>query len=461
MRLLDTETTKIKTAATSSDDTAAVEPYLRLLRLEKELRNASDLSALELTLVNRIKAMIPCHKAILFRYNHRDALKISAVSDLANPGRDAPVSQATEKLARNIDRQKNTSNIQQFSTDECLELFSDSSLVLPSGHLLWIPVVHPDGKKLGVLWLERRTAFVNHEFILAEHIAHTMAHAWQALMPKSALMEKVKSKPFRWISLMAVTMAMFFPVRLSVLAPAEIIAANPVAFTAPLNGVVREILVDPNQQVVAGNVLAEFEDTELKTRVTVAVDELAVAQAELRKSRQGSFTDVRSAAQVAEQQAKVALKRSELDYARQLLQRSRLIAEQSGIVIFRDKNDWQGKPVQVGEHILYLANPQQVLVKIDLPVRDAITLEQTTEVELYLDTQPLKSLSGKLEYASYEAVPSDDAILSYQLRASLDKEQSTPRIGLKGVAKLYGQDSTLFYYLFRRPLAYLRQWIGF
>ena len=38
--------------------------------------------------------------------------------------------------------------------------------------------------------------------------------------------------------------------------------------------------------------------------------------------------------------------------------------------------------------------------------------------------------------------------------------EALPRIGLQATAKIHGRRVTLFYYLFRRPLAQLRQFTG-
>ena len=39
-------------------------------------------------------------------------------------------------------------------------------------------------------------------------------------------------------------------------------------------------------------------------------------------------------------------------------------------------------------------------------------------------------------------------------------ENKLPRIGLRGTAKVYGSKVSLFYYLFRKPITFMRQLIG-
>nr|WP_286198127.1 HlyD family efflux transporter periplasmic adaptor subunit [Salinisphaera sp. G21_0] len=258
---------------------------------------------------------------------------------------------------------------------------------------------------------------------------------------------------------------MFIPVRLSVLAPAEVVADQPELVVAPLTGVIKEVLVTPHEQVTPGQPLIRFEDTDLRNRLLLVEEELLVSDAQLLKVRQQSFLDGRSAEQIAELQARVNLKKAELSYSRELLERSTVSARQPGIAVFRDKSDWTGKPVQQGERIFYIADPGLVELQIFLPVRDAIALTPGTDVKLFLDTLPLEPLVATLTYASYDAEVTPEGILAYRLKASLHTNESgseeLPRIGLQGTAKLYGEYAPLAMYLLRRPLAYLRQWIGF
>ena len=54
---------------------------------------------------------------------------------------------------------------------------------------------------------------------------------------------------------------------------------------------------------------------------------------------------------------------------------------------------------------------------------------------------------------------SPEEVLSYKIGVSYEGE-APPRIGLRGTAKIYGSRVTLFYYLFRKPITFVRQLIG-
>ena len=98
-------------------------------------------------------------------------------------------------------------------------------------------------------------------------------------------------------------------------------------------------------------------------------------------------------------------------------------------------------------------------MRVELPVGDAIALEPGAEVALFLDSDPLHRYRATLQRAAYEAQPTPAGQLAYRLDAGF--EETPPRIGLRGTAKLFGQRAPLAVYLLRRPLAALRQSVGF
>ena len=54
-----------------------------------------------------------------------------------------------------------------------------------------------------------------------------------------------------------------------------------------------------------------------------------------------------------------------------------------------------------------------------------------------------------------------EGVLAYRFRARLEADEPTLRLGLKGTAKIYGPPRLLALWLFRRPIAMVRQWLAF
>ncbi len=254
---------------------------------------------------------------------------------------------------------------------------------------------------------------------------------------------------------------MFLPVRQSALAPAEVVARDPMVVSAPLDGVIESFHVRPNQAVNEGDPLFTLEGSDFHNAWMVARETLAVAEAKYRTAAQGAFNNARSGAELALLKAEVALRRVELDYARERVERIRVRAEWSGRAVFRDVDDWLGRPVKTGERILQLADPRHVKLRIHLPVREAIVLHPGAEVRFFMDIDPLRPLSARVIHGAYQAETAADGLLAYPVTAGFAEGTPMPRMGLRGTAKIFGDPVPLMLYLFRRPMAVMRQMWGF
>ena len=149
--------------------------------------------------------------------------------------------------------------------------------------------------------------------------------------------------------------------------------------------------------------LFAFEDTTFRNEYEVAERNLDVAMAQYRRAAQGSFVEAEQKADVPLLKAEVELRETERNYAYERLTKVEVKAEQAGLLLYSDKSDWIGKPVVVGQRIMELANPQQLEVRIDLPVEDAIVLREGASVTLFLNANPFSSVPATVSHASYHA----------------------------------------------------------
>ena len=72
---------------------------------------------------------------------------------------------------------------------------------------------------------------------------------------------------------------------------------------------------------------------------------------------------------------------------------------------------------------------------------------------------PIYPRTATIERASYQASKSPDGVAAYRVRGTLQAEDVS-RLGLRGSAKIDGEEVPLGYFLFRRPLLVARQWLG-
>jgi multidrug resistance efflux pump len=248
------------------------------------------------------------------------------------------------------------------------------------------------------------------------------------------------------------------PVRLSVLAPGELVPANPAVVRAPLEGVIDKFHVRPNERVQAGQPLFSFDETALASRLDVARQVLNTAQAEYRQMAQLALNDARSKGQLAVLLGRIGEKQAEVEFLSSQLSRSRVTAPLDGVAIFDDPAEWLGRPVQVGERVMKVAQAEEAEIEAWVPVGDAIPLLVGSPVNLYLAASPFSSVGGSLRYMAHDALPRPDGSYAYRIRASL-RDSSSLRIGLKGTARLQGDWVPLGYWVLRRPLALVRQFL--
>lgn len=432
-----------------------------LLQIEARALEAQTLAALRFTIVNETHALTPYRQAALFERDG-DRLRLAAASGLVSVANDSPFAVWLSQFAQRLPRDGAAHHLDH--ADATGEDAKGWSEWLPE-HLLWVPLPDKKGLAQGFVLYAREPAWAETTIETLQRLHTTYGYCFAALHTNSQgawrrTRQLFKSRRHRWMLAGALVASLFLPVRLSVLAPAEVIALNAMAVAAPQDGVVGSFAVAPNARVQAGDLLFSLDDSALLNRQQVALKSLEIARADAHVAQQRAFDDAKSKADVAVALGRVREKEAELAAVDTQAQRVEVRAERDGVAIFADTNDWLGRPVQTGERVMQLAQPEDGGILIWLSVADAINLELESPVRLFLHTEPLSPRTGRLIEASYQASLSPDGVAAYRLRARFDEDTGVPRIGLRGTARISGDWVVLGYYLFRRPLASVREWTG-
>ncbi|MBF0420968.1 MAG: HlyD family efflux transporter periplasmic adaptor subunit, partial [Magnetococcales bacterium] len=378
----------------------------------------------------------------------------------------APYVAWLERVLHTIASSESGSVLHPFTADDLSEPERSEWVEWFPAHGLWSPLVSPVGKRLGGFVLARNSEWTESEQQILAHISESYAYALNALSQKETgwiprLLERKPKQRLKLLLILLVIALMWLPVRQSALAPAEVVASDPTIIRAPLDGVVDQFHVQPNQPVRTGQPLLNLDDVTLKNRLEVAKKTLEVTETKYRQAAQQAVFDKKSQTELELFKGQMEKQSAEVVYLRQLLNKITVLAPQDGIAVFEDVNEWLGRPVVVGERILMIADQRQTELAIQLPAKDAISLSPGADVTLFLSIDPEHPIPATLFFASYNPTVTAENFLAYRLKAKFKNFQGEPpRIGLQGTAKIYGSEVTLFYYLFRRPLAALRQTLG-
>lgn len=431
----------------SSNDT-----YRILLELAHQARQAQSLRELEFLLVNDSRKLLSYRQAALVRPGER----LPALSGVLQPEANAPYVLWLAALARHL---KAATQPQPLRAADLPPSLADEWAQWWPEHALWLPMQGGMG-----LLLARESAWAEREVALLSHWTEAWQHAARALeRPAWGRRSGAEGRSRRsWVWLgasVAAAAALVFPVQMTVLAPGELVPAQPVTVRAPLEGVIDAFHVQPNQVVRKGQPLLGFDEALIQSRIEVARQALTTAQTDYRQTSQQALGDPRARTQLGLLAGKIEEKRAEVQFLSEQLRRSRILAPQDGVVLMDDPSQWIGRPVTVGERILRIALEGDVEVEAWLPLADAITLRVGDEVQLYLQASPLKPVRAQLRYMAHEAVDRPEGHQAFRVRARLS-EPTDARVGLKGTARLSGEKVPLAYWMLRRPLASARAYLG-
>ena len=140
--------------------------------------------------------------------------------------------------------------------------------------------------------------------------------------------------------------------------------------------------------------------------------------------------------------------------------RCHIVEPRAGIAVFDDPSEWIGRPVAVGEKVMLVAAETDTEVEAWLPVGDAGQAQPGNRLTVFLNAAPLSPVHAVVRSVAYEASARPDGTLAHRIRASLSDGQDKPRLGLKGTARIDSDNVPLLWWLFRRPLATVRQTLG-
>jgi hypothetical protein len=429
-----------------------------LLILQQKLRLSGTKTHLGHLLVNDISKITPCETAVFW---HSGTARTEAVSGLPEPARNSPFTDWIDLVGKTLSEKYERNPVRIDPSEFSQDQLSRWKEFLAS-EVVWVPLTTAD-KVVGGLLLSRQTAWSDEELNILGYWGLAAGHAVDGLWNKHdgspPWWRQLLNRRYMWIAVAVLILMMFFPVDLSVNASAEVVPKEPDIVRAPIEGIIGEVLVEPNQRVEAGELILTFDDTAIKAQLDVVQQELAIAQAEYQRANQAAVSDRREASQLPMLKARVEQRDAQRRYNQSLLDRSRIYAEEESIAVVPDVQDLEGRPVKVGEKILTLAKPKFVELEFWLAVGDSIPLPEKAKVALFLNVYPDVVHRGQVRYISYQAEVSPEGILGFRGRADFEQSDEL-RVGWRGTAKVTGESVSLAYYLFRRPLSVLRQWTG-
>lgn len=448
---------------------ADLQQLLQLMILVNYLQlkafKAENLKTLAFIIVNDTHKVFKYERAFLWEFDEGTP-KMIAVSGHHTVYKETELLQKSTKLLRNLKDPDEARILKEESFSEEGSLFTE----LYSGNektIYWIPIKVKEQLRIG-LWIEKeKPETVDNKkeeeeiHFLASTLAPGYGAAWEKFDQAHVFKKLKKNRQlwfYAWLTLFIVLFGVRIPLRVA--APAEVVPIDPLLVTAPLDGIIEKVVVQPGEVVKKGDLLFSYDKRVPEKELNTAKNQVEIARAELDRARTLGLSDPKSLSEV--EVLKLKLKKEEIafDLANIQAQKLDVLAEAPGIVMIEDPEEWSGKPVRIGEKVLTLSDPKKTKLKIWVPEGDNVAIDEEKPLMISLHVAPEKEYKAKLDYIGFESKIGEGEVPAYQAEANWETPPEDVKLGLKGTAILYGENVSLFYFLVRKPWSTFRRVTG-
>lgn len=440
-----------------------LEPMAIVNSLLLKAIEAPNSQALEFVITNETRNLIPYDRAILCQVseNKISLLGISGQSSLYS------LTEFYKKLTALVNCLEDPSTIHTLNVDS----FRDKKEIWTqyqrerASSIIWLPIYFKDQLVLG-LWIERWD--VAEEIHLPEEtmdiLSKHLLPGYGGMWGKFRL--KYKAKPFTThkykilIPILAGLLLTSFLVHLPlrVVAFCEVVPKDPTVITAPLKGVIEKISVEPGAHVDIGTSLFIYDKRLFEQELKIAQNDYFVSEAALNRALSlGVGDDQSSLNEVSIYQLKLQKQKIDLEQAKDNYDKVNVKSPTVGTVIIDNPDEWVGKPVQIGEKIMIIADLTKTEIKIWIPENENININPDLPIEVVLNVNPGIVRKARLNYIGNEVMLSSEQLPSFLAKAQWKDPRTDVKSGLKGTAVLYGEKVSLFYFLVRKPWILIRK----
>lgn len=328
-------------------------------------------------------------------------------------------------------------------------------------HILWVPLWLDREATISpsyALWLERwhGQPWESGDTELLQHAALFLGHGMTR--PRATIRSGNWLK--RFLIALALMIFLAMPVTSSVTAPVQVVADRPFHIFAPMDGILKELFVQPGQEVKKGAILFRYDSRVLDKRLDEAYRNVAVAKATLMRLEGKAHRDPEARAELPVQQLEVKRAEADVDFFAFQQSRATVRTAKAGVIVLDDPDALIGAALRTGEAVLSVADPSRSKLRIMVPASDVGFLKKGASVKIRLDSDPLQSLSAIINRTGFEIKVLENQVPSVVAEAVWSENISEILPGQTGSAKISGKTTFMGMQILRKPLIALRSLIG-
>lgn len=430
-----------------------------LHQLSVDLFAGENREDLNFRILNSTIDLFAYNRAVLWSFD-KERPKLLGVSGQADVKSQSALSLLWSKVILAV---KDKQSIQVLGPESLSEGESWQELARKTTGLsvLYVPVL--DGGQLrAIVWFERwgEGQWEASECEIMQSLARTIGLVWRQFNPRPKRITRRQGALWGLAAVAAICLMMILSVPLRVVAPCEIMPREPDMVAAPLEGVVKEVLVKPGDYVEAGDLLFTYDDSLLTHELEVAQKEVQIIQSQYDRARLKAFKDRESMEMIKSLAYRLEQEKIRLAMTETNIEHSQVRAPADGICVVDNPESWSGRPVMIGERVVMIFQPVESKVRIYLPESDNIRFDRERPVKVILNADPGSSLEARLDYVAPQTSKDPQGTAVFMAEAFFLSEEAQVKVGSKGSAIVYGEKVSAAFWLIRKPMGGIRRFLG-
>ncbi len=446
---------------------ASRERLATVLELVGSAVEHANYDATATAIATELATRLACDRVSLGR-RHGARIRIEAISHSARFDRRGAASRGVESaMEESLDQQSSVIFPTPERRIQCARAHESVSRDRHLDAILTVPITDA-GRIVGAISLERSTGepFTSHELDLCERTASLVGpilelkHRDDRPLPgrlMNALRPKNGASHGRWGLRLGVLAALVLAAAVTriesdfrITARASLVGEIQRVVAAPEDGFIAEAFVRAGDLVAAGDPIATFDDRDLRLERSKWMSQ----REQLVKEQRGALAS-HDRTEIAVLGARIAQAEAQLGLIDSQLERTRVLAPLSGLVVSGDLSQSLGSPVEKGEVLFEIAplDDYRILLRVD--ERDVSYVEPGQAGRLTLSALSDQPMAFSVEKVTPVSVAEDGANV-FQVEAKLEQASERLRPGMDGVAKIDVQRRSLGWIWTRRVLEQAR-----
>lgn len=449
---------KASAPTSSAGGKSAPSPLVSLIRVSEAALSAPTIPETAAVLANRFGEIVPCDRVVLVEYGWR--AKLMAATGVGQALQDSAFADTVRLVYRRVRKTDEAQILPVEDTENGDDRLIQVQSAMKGTSIMWVPLLIPGGSVRHAMWLERWQGAPWTQDDL-DFMKHARVFFTQALISKNALRSPKRRKVVYLVAILVLAVVMMIPVTSSTTSPSRIIPAHPHTVFAPLEGALKELLVEPGENVEKGQVVFRYDARVLDRGLEEANQAVAVARAELARLEGASFTDPDAQSKIPVQALEVEAAEAAAAFAQEQRERADVKVDVPGVVVLDDPDSMIGAPLKVGQSVMTIANLSDTKLEIMVPVSDAGLVQEGADLTVRLDRDPLRTYRARVTRTGFDVIIPETDIPSVRVEAEWLDQPDSLQVGQRGTAKVFSDITRpLWMELFRKPLITIRDLIG-